>query len=285
MLAFPQAPVEKEIYMEVPKGFEVEGDCVLRLNRNVYGQKQAGRVWNKYLENKLINEVGFVKSKVDECVYYKGKTIYILYTDDSILAGPCKREIDQIIRDIDKTGLSITREGNIQDFLGINIERKSDKIVLSQTHLITQILKDLKMDNPSVKHKETPSMVSKILTKGIGEKEFDKSFHYRSIIGKLNYLEKGSRSDISYITHQCARYTEKPNANHAKAIRWVARYLKGTRNKGFEMKPDLEKGIEVYVDADFCGNWDRKISLNRDTARSRHGYVIKFLGCPIVWKS
>ena len=46
VLAFPQAPVEKEIYMEVPKGFEVNGDYVLRLNRNVYGQKQAGRVWN-----------------------------------------------------------------------------------------------------------------------------------------------------------------------------------------------------------------------------------------------
>ena len=141
------------------------------------------------------------------------------------------------------------------------------------------------MDNESVKQKDTPSMVSKILTKGADQNEFDKSFHYRSIIGKLNYLEKGTRSDISYITHQCARYTENPRSNHAKAIRWLARYLKGTRDKGFEMKPDLSKGIEVFVDADFCGNWDRKDSLNTDTARSRHGYVIKFLGCPIVWKS
>ena len=285
VLAFPQAPVEKEIYMEVPKGFEVDGDCVLRLNRNVYGQKQAGRVWNKYLEDKLVNEVGFTKSKVDECVYYRGSTIYILYTDDSILAGPSKSEINQIISDIEKTGLNITREGNIQDFLGINIERKSDRIILSQPHLITQILKDLRMDDDSVKIKDTPSMISKILTRGVDENEFDKSFHYRSIIGKLNYLEKGTRSDISYITHQCARYTENPKTSHAKAIRWLARYLKGTRNKGFEMKPDLTKGVEVYVDADFCGNWDKKDSLHRDTARSRHGYMIKFLGCPIVWKS
>ena len=132
------------------------------------------------------------------------------------------------------------------------------------------------MDDPSVKHNETPSMVLKIITKGICEKEFNKSFHCRSIIGKLNYLEKGSRSDISYITHQCARYTERPKANHVKAIRWLARYLKGTRNQGFEMKPDLEKGIEVYVDADFCGNWDQKDSPNRDTARSQHVYIINF---------
>ena len=48
VLAFPQAPVEKEIYMKVPKGFVITGknpnDYVLKLNQNVYGQKQAGRV-------------------------------------------------------------------------------------------------------------------------------------------------------------------------------------------------------------------------------------------------
>ena len=70
VLAFPQAPVEKEIYMRVPKGFEVPNtdpkEYVLRLNRNVYGQKQAGRVWNKYLVDKLVNQLGFIQSKVDE---------------------------------------------------------------------------------------------------------------------------------------------------------------------------------------------------------------------------
>ena len=74
VLAFPQAPVEKEIYMKVPKGFEIAGkdsnNYVLKLKRNVYGQKQAGRVWNKYLEKKLIDQVGFKQSKIDDCVYY-----------------------------------------------------------------------------------------------------------------------------------------------------------------------------------------------------------------------
>ena len=98
-------------------------------------------------------------------------------------------------------------------------------------------------------------------------------------------MEKGTRSDISYITHQCARFTSNPKANHAKAIQWIARYLKGTRNKGFVMKPDIAKGLEVYVDADFSGNWNKEDALNQETARSRHGYIIKFMNCPIVWKS
>jgi Reverse transcriptase (RNA-dependent DNA polymerase) len=45
VLAFPQAPVETELYMEISKGFFLEGDKsqhVLKLVNNLYGQKQAG---------------------------------------------------------------------------------------------------------------------------------------------------------------------------------------------------------------------------------------------------
>ena len=98
-------------------------------------------------------------------------------------------------------------------------------------------------------------------------------------------MEKGSRPDIAYITHQCARFTTCPKEEHAKAIPWLARYLKGNRDKGTILRPDKTKGLEVYVDADFAGNWDPKEFEDPDTARSRHGYFITFAGCPIVWKS
>jgi hypothetical protein len=130
VLAFPQALVEREIYMTIPKGFKInEGrnaDYVLLLHRNVYGQKQAGRVWNQHLTNILIDKVGFTQSKVDECVFYRGKVMYVLYTDDSILAGPDEDEISQIIEDMRKAKLDITIEGDLQDFLGVNIERMAD---------------------------------------------------------------------------------------------------------------------------------------------------------------
>jgi hypothetical protein len=137
VLAFPQAPVEREIYMTIPKGFEIEEgeneDYVLQLHRNVYGQKQAGRVWNQHLTKILIEKVGFEQSKVDDCVFYKGQVMYVLYTDDSILAGPDPKEIDQVIEDMKKAKLDITIEGDLQDFLGVNIERKEDgKITLKR---------------------------------------------------------------------------------------------------------------------------------------------------------
>jgi hypothetical protein len=130
VLAFPQAPVERDLYMEVPRGFEVggakDGEYVLQLHRNVYGQKQASRVWNKYLVDKLVNVLGFVQSETDECVFYRGSVVYLLYTDDSILAGPDQKEIDQVIKDLKKAKLDITVEGDIQDFLGVNIEKHKD---------------------------------------------------------------------------------------------------------------------------------------------------------------
>ena len=214
--AFAQAPIEETLYMRIPAGVELEcgsdpRDYVLKLHRNIYGQKQAGRVWNQYLVSKLI-ELGFKQSKVDECVFDRGKTLYVLYTDDSLLVGPDPEEIEQIIDALQmKSQLSITVEGDLADFLGVSIDRRKDgSIHLSQPHLIDQILRDLRMDTDDIKTRSTPAASSKLLTRHSKSAPFDNSFNYRSVIGKLNYLEKATRSDISYAVHQCARFVSDP---------------------------------------------------------------------------
>jgi hypothetical protein len=50
----------------------------------------------------------------------------MLYTDDSILAGPDEDEINQVIEDIKAAKLNITVEGDLQDFLGVHIKRKAN---------------------------------------------------------------------------------------------------------------------------------------------------------------
>jgi hypothetical protein len=98
-------------------------------------------------------------------------------------------------------------------------------------------------------------------------------------------LEKGSRPDIAYAVHQCARFSADPRQEHGNAITSIARYMKGTRDKGLIIKPSMERGLEVYVDADFAGNWDPEETDDRDTAMSRHGHLIYYGGCPILRKS
>jgi len=124
--------------------------------------------------------------------------MYVLYTDDSILAGPDKDELKQVIANIKSVGLDVTEEGDIEDFLGVNIDRvDDDPYHLSQPHLIEQILRDLNLDGENVQTKETPSPLSRVLGAHKSSPEFDGHFHYRSIIGKLNYLEKCSHPDIA----------------------------------------------------------------------------------------
>ncbi len=57
VMAYPQAPVETDIYMELPQGIKTatgnSKDHILKLLKNIYGQKQAGRVWNSFLVDKL----------------------------------------------------------------------------------------------------------------------------------------------------------------------------------------------------------------------------------------
>ena len=130
-------------------------------------------------------------------------------------------------------GLKGTSEGGSEDFLGITIERKSDGTYkLTQKKLIESILKDLGLDKENVTPKDTTTASSKILSKHPDSPVFDNHFDYRSVIGKLNYLEKSTRPDIAYAVHQCARFSIDPRYEHGQAIKWLGRYLYGTRDKG-----------------------------------------------------
>ncbi len=46
-------------------------------------------------------------------------------------------------------------------------------------------------------------------------------------------------------------------------------------------KPDAQRGIEVFVDADFASGWDPAGAINTESVYSRTGYVILYAGCPI----
>ena len=143
----------------------------------------------------------------------------------------------------------------------------------------------VQLSSDSVLAKATQMSPSKLLSRHPNLVAHDDSFYYRRAIGKLNSLEKSPCSDIAaYVVHQCARLSVDPKVEHASAVRWVARYLKGTCDKGFIIIRPNDTGLKMHVVADFSGNWDADIAhFDKDTARSRHGYFIMFAGYPIVW--
>jgi len=70
-------------------------ECTLKIVKNLYGQKQAGRVWYQFLKKGLL-EIGFKLSKVDKCVFYYKKSVLLVYIDNSIIIGPALNEIQKI---------------------------------------------------------------------------------------------------------------------------------------------------------------------------------------------
>ena len=65
----------------------------------------------------------------------------------------------------------------------------------------------------------------------------------------------------------------------------IARYLKCTSKFGMFYQVNLNRGIEVYVDADFPGSWSNETALDPNYVLSRTGYVILLFGCPLFWHS
>ncbi len=289
VLAYPQAPVECDMYMEIPRGFVVSGGhrkaYALKLLQNLYGQKQAGRVWNQYL-TKLLLANGFLQSEIDECVFYFKQCIMLVYVDDTLICGPTTEQVDEVIALLASL-FDIEDQGDISDYLGVRVNHSADgTITLTQPHLIDQLIKDLNFQ-PNTKPVNTPSLSSKILQPDLDGPPLDETFHYRSIIGKLNFLEKSTRPDIAYYpVHQCARFTANPRASHGDALKRIVRYLLGTRDKGLEIRPSPPDAatFDCWVDADFVGNWSRSIAMDDiDTARSRTGYIILYAACAIIW--
>ena len=62
-----------------------------RLSLELYGNKQAGRLWGIKL-NKELDQMGATRSTVDPCLYewhkpVHGRVFILVYVDDSIVAG------------------------------------------------------------------------------------------------------------------------------------------------------------------------------------------------------
>ena len=103
VIAYPQVPAEMPLYMHLPQGYKHNGISrkthALKLLRNVYGQKQAGRVWNQYMDQGM-HEIGFKPSSYDPYLYYRGPIIFLVYIDDCIVFGPDNQSINAVVKDL-----------------------------------------------------------------------------------------------------------------------------------------------------------------------------------------
>jgi histone deacetylase 1/2 len=210
--AFLHGVLEEEVYMRQPPGFEnpKAPGFVCKLDKALYGLKQAPRAWYSRLSSKL-HSLGFTPSKADTSLFLfqrPGITMFLLiYVDDIIVASSSDLAITRLVKDLNDN-FAIKDLGDLHYFLGIEVKRTQNGLLLTQQKYATDLLEKLGMR--VCKAAPTPLSVSDPLSLMDGDPlGSDDSTNYRSIVGGLQYLTL-TRPDIAFSVNKICQYLHAP---------------------------------------------------------------------------
>ncbi|CAK1579065.1 unnamed protein product [Parnassius mnemosyne] len=222
--AFLNGYLEENIFIEVPEGVILDKSYVLKLNKSLYGLKQASRCWNKRFTEFLM-KYGFVQSQAGNCIFIgvfnKIKVILIIYVDDALVISSSKQLIQEIIEFL-KQAFKI-KVMPLRYFVGMEIERINNCIHIHQRDYIEQIIERFCMTNATPT--STPADVNVIMTKN--EDENIINFPYRELIGSLLFLCSVSRPDISFAVNVLSKlsYSDSDYASDVDTRKSTTGYI------------------------------------------------------------
>lgn len=286
--AFLNAKVNEDIYMKVPEGMNVNDGYVLKLNKALYGIKQAPKEWNGEINDYLINVLGFHQCIKDSCVYIrisktKHSMLVGLFVDDLILSYNDVEDEKEynVVKSLLKSKYDLSDLGELNHILGMRVRRdKYNNICIDQQVYVNDKLKQF--DMIQCKTSSTPEASEK-LTKVTSTTEVKNEKEYRSIVGSLIYASISTRPDITHAVNMVSRYMHEPGQQHMIAAKRVLRYLSDSSDYGLLYKCNVNKytnnevNIVGYCDADWGGDIDDR--------KSTTGYCIYVNECLVSWNS
>ncbi|MBW0564751.1 hypothetical protein O181_104466 [Austropuccinia psidii MF-1] len=182
----------------IPQGLDLDRKTLfLKLNKAIYGLRQAPRAWYNRLSNWLA-ATGFKAAISDPCVFYRNNNCPIwrfVHVDDIAIFG---KDFAKFKKEIEKE-FKAKLLGQADLLLGIKIHHDNNFIRLSQEHYIERILSLYGMND--CRTVATPLIPNEHLEPGTKNEieEFDRlNMNYRSAIGSLSYISTATRPDISY---------------------------------------------------------------------------------------
>ena len=190
----------------------------MRLNKSLYGLKQAGRLWAELLHKTLV-ELGFVQSYTDSCLYFNrnhsGTTIVGVYVDDLLVTGTNTTFFDQFFQDMHV--LEVKDLGIVTKFLGMGVTYDDKNgYALEQKQCIRERLATTGLDlaNPT----RTPTGEDQdgegegdLLPGGSGGTAKQPTIAtFQSLIGSLLWIARCTRPDIAFAVHRASRRSHAP---------------------------------------------------------------------------
>lgn len=282
--AFLNGNLLEDVYMIQPEGFtSVDKTKVCKLQRSIYGLKQASRSWNIRFDES-IKKFDFSQNPDEPCVYKKvsGSAVVflVLYVDDILLIGNDISVLQSVKIWLSKT-FSMKDLGEATYILGIRIYRDRSKrlLGLSQSTYIDRVLKRFSMSES--KKGYLPIRHGIHLSKSMCPRTEDEricmsKIPYASAIGSIMYAMLCTRPDVSYALSVTSRYQSDPGMDHWAAVKTILKYLRRTKDV-FLIYGEGDLVIRGYTDASF--------QTDKDDSRSQSGYVFTLNGGAVTWKS
>jgi len=272
--AFLHGVLEEEVYMKQPPGYidKSRPTFMCKLDKALYGLKQAPRAWYARLCGKL-QMLGFQSSKADTSLFYynRGKhTMFVLvYVDDIIVASSSQEATNALLRDLEKE-FALKDLDYLHYFLGIEVKRDSQGLILSQGKYADNIIKRTGMHNCKPINTPLSSIEKLSATEGdpLGPEDATK---YRSVVGAMQYLTL-TRPDISFVVNKVCQFLHNPTTVHWSVVKRILWYIHGTSKLGLHI---ITKSmlVSAFTDADWAGCIDDRCSTG--------GFAV-FLGCNLI---
>jgi hypothetical protein len=291
---YGEIPDRYRFHMRVPPGYRTKlrptpGYVVaLLLRRALYGLKFSGRLWNERIHKALLRQ-GFACLGGDPCAYVCLRRLLalVLFVDDLLLTGARQGDID-LVREGLKGEFKMTDQGEVREFLGMEIARTDTTITVTQQRYIEAKLEEFRQYGL----RSTAPVVPWVVTRCIDSTECPEPgsekasemarLPYRSLTGSLLYAAVVTRVDVLKVVSDLARYNANPGMAHWRAGLHVLAYLGGTRDVGIRFTASGTRSLgalrlRAFVDASFAPEAESVAD-----PRSCGGTVIQLLGGPVL---
>lgn len=263
--AFLHSELDEEIYMSLPQGYTpapgvtLPPNPVCRLNKSIYGLKQASRTWNKTFTEVLV-DAGYEQSESDTSLFIKSSpTSFIavlVYVDDIAIASNNDGDL-KALKSLLSGAFRIKDLGPMRFFLGLEIAPSSSGISISQRKYTLDLLQDNGL--LACKPAWVPMDPYVQLTTETGV-ALSSPRPYRKLIGRLLYL-KITRPDITFAVHKLSQYLQAPTDAHMQVALRVLKYLKANPGQGLFYSSTSKLCLNAFADADWATCRDSRISV------------------------
>lgn len=146
-----------------------------------------------------------------------------MYVDDAVVISPDKEHIWSVIKSL-QADYVLTDNGNLRDYLGVQIVRNGKKVTMYQLKMTCRYLEVLSMLLPEahgskIKIHNTPVTPKSTLHADLEGPDRKCDWNYRVAIGILNCLQAMMCPDISFTVHCCARHCNMLKLCHKQEVR------------------------------------------------------------------